>query len=132
MERKSDEKKMSPVSLLSPQILRRSILTYLLSVLVVLALCFIFGKWSTEGIAAGFWYGSLALVLFGVFILGGNTLPAQLSKLSLPRYAVSSAQPREQIKSHTSSSVEAAVNLLFACLFSGALLCITGLLIKSL
>jgi len=82
MKPKGTDKQVPPSPILT-QIIRKCLINYLVSAVTVLAICFIFGWRSLENIGTGFIYGSLVLALFGVLILAGNTVPAQLS---LPKY----------------------------------------------
>ena len=84
MKPEANDKKASPSSTNLHQIIRKIFILYLISAVSVLAICFIFGWRSLENIGTGFMYGSLGLALFGALLLAGNTVPAQLSKLSLP------------------------------------------------
>ena len=83
MNQKADDKKVLPASSKLPLVIRRILIGYLISSAAVLAVCIIFGLRSLENIGAGFTYGALGMALFGALLLGGNTVPAQLSKLSL-------------------------------------------------
>ena len=91
MKPKATDKKVSTSSPNLPQIMRKILIVYLISAVTVLAICLIFGWRSLENIGTGFIYGSLGLALFGALLLAGNTVPAQLSKLSLP-----SVRPQEE------------------------------------
>ena len=113
------------------QTIRKSILVYLLSAVIVLAICYIFGWRSTENIGTGFIYGSFGLVLFGALILAGNTVPAQLSKLSIPKYAAPSLKRRQDAERDVSQIGNEGIRLFCTTLISGVLLLGTGLLIKS-
>jgi len=86
MKLKATDKKISTSSPILIQIFRKSLFMCLLFGVTVQAICFIFGWRSLENIGTGFIYGSLGLALFGALMLAGNTAPAQLSKLSLPKY----------------------------------------------
>ena len=83
MKPKANGKKESLSSPHLSQTIRNILIIYLTAAFTVLAICFIFGWQSLENIGTGFIYGSLGLALFGALLLAGNTVPAQLSKLSL-------------------------------------------------
>jgi hypothetical protein len=93
----------------------------------VLAICLIFGWRSLENIGTGFIYGSLGLALFGALLLAGNTVPAQLSKLSLPF-----VRPQEEYESDGSSSKDEGRRFFFTTLICGVFLFVTGLILKML
>ena len=112
------------------QIMRRSIILYLLSAITVPVICFIFGWRSLENIGTGFIYASLCLVIFGIMIFGGNTVPAQLSRLSLPKYKPPSPEHHRDPVNDGSASEDKATRFLITSLISGAFLLVTGLFIK--
>ena len=72
-------------------------------------------------------YGSLGLVLFGALILAGNTVPAQLSKLSLP-----SIRPQEEYENDVTSFRDEGKRFFFTTLIWGVFLLVTGLILKML
>ena len=129
MKPKAIDKKVSPSSSTSTQIIRKSLIIYLLIGSVT---CFIFGWRSLENIGTGFLYGSLVLALFGVLTFAGNTVPAQLSKLSLPKYNPPSLKRHQEAESDGSPSGDEGVRFFFATLISGAFLFVTGLFLKML
>ena len=97
--------------------MRKFLIVYLISAFTVLAICFIFGWRSLENIGTGFIYGSLGLALFGALLFAGNTVPAQLSKLSLPF-----VRPQEEYESDGSSSKDEGRRFFFTTLICGAFL----------
>ena len=64
-------------------------------------------------LGTGFMYGSLGLVLFGALILAGNTVPAQLSKLSLP-----SVRRHQEFENDGSPSTDEGRRFFFTALIS--------------
>ena len=127
MKPKATDKKVSTSSPNLPQIMRKILLVYLISAVAVLAICLIFGWQSLENIGTGFIYGSLGLALFGALLLAGNTVPAQLSILSLPF-----VRPQEEYESDGSSSKDEGRRFFFTTLICGAFLFVTGLILKML
>jgi len=127
MKPKANDKKASPFSENLPQIIRNLLLIYLVSAVTVLVICFIFGWRSSENIGTGFISGSLCVALFGALLLAGNTVPAQLSKLSLP-----SVKGQEKYESDDSPSKDEAGRFFLTTLICGAFLFVTGLFLKML
>ena len=125
MKPKANDKKVSPSSPNMPQIVRKILIVYLISAVIVLVICFIFGWRSIENIGTGFIYGSLGLALFGALLLAGNTVPAQLSKLSLP-----SVRRHQENESDASPSKDEGKRFFFTTLICGAFLFVTGLILK--
>ena len=125
MKPKANGKKLSPSLPNLPQIILKILVIYLISAVAVLAICFIFGWRSLENIGTGFIYGSLGLSLFGALLMAGNTVPAQLSKLSLP-----SVRPQEEYESDGSSPKDEGRRFFFTTLICGAFLFVTGLILK--
>ncbi len=127
MKPKANGKKVSPSLPNLPQIIRKILVIYLISAVAVLAICFIFGWRSLENIGTGFIYGSLGLALFGALLLAGNTVPAQLSKLSLP-----SVRRHQEYESDGSPSTDEGRRFFITTLICGAFLFVTGLILKML
>jgi hypothetical protein len=127
MKPKANDKKVSPSLPNLPQIVTKILVVYLISAVIVLAICFIFGWRSIENIGTGFIYGSLGLALFGALLLAGNTVPAQLSKLSLP-----SVGRHQENESDGSPSKDEGKRFFFTTLICGAFLFVTGLILKLL
>jgi hypothetical protein len=103
---------------------------YLLFAVTVPAICFIFGWRSLDRIGTGFIYSSLVLVLFGALTLAANTVPAQLSRLSLPKYKrrfLKRIYKSERADSQTGADGK---NFFFTTLICAALLLVTGLFLK--
>jgi hypothetical protein len=123
---------VSPSSPILTQIFRKGLIIYLIAVVVVPVICFIFGWRSLENIGTGFIYGSLGLALCGTLIFAGNTVPAQLSKLSLPRYTAPSPSPHHGAATDDSLSKDRGIKFLFTTLICGAFLFATGLFLKML
>ena len=132
MKPKATDKKVSPSSPILTQMIRKSLFIYLLSAVAVPAICFIFGWRSLEDIGTGFIYGSLGLALFGALTLAGNTVPAQLSKLSLPKYIPPSHKRHQEAESDGSPSIDGRISFLFTTLMAGVFLFVTGLFLKML
>ena len=107
------------------QILRKILVVYFISTAILLVVCFIFGWRSIENIGTGLIYGSLGLALFGALLLAGNTVPAQLSKLSLPPVRL-----QEEYESDGSPSKDEGKRFFFTALICGAFLFVTGLILK--
>ena len=125
MKPKANDKKESPSSPNLPQIVGKILIVYLISAVIVLVICFIFGWRSIENNGTGFIYGSLGLALFGALLLAGNTVPAQLSKLSLP-----SVRRHQENESDGSPSKDEGKRFFFTTLICGAFLFVTGLILK--
>ena len=106
------------------QIIRKILIVYFMSAAIVLVICFIFGWRSTENIGTGFIYGSLGLTLFGALLLAGNTVPAQLSKLSLPAVRL-----QEENQNDGTSSEDEGRRFFFTTLICGVFLFVTGLIL---
>ena len=70
-------------------------------------------------------YGSLGLALFGALLLAGNTVPAQLAKLSLP-----SVRRHQESDSDGSPSIDEGIRFFFLTLICGVFLFVTGLFLK--
>ena len=107
------------------QIMRKILIVTFISAAIVLVICFIFGWRSLQHIGTGFIYSSLGLALFGALLLAGNTVPAQLSKLSLP-----SVRPKEEYENDGISSKDEGKRFFFMTLICGAFLFVTGLILK--
>jgi len=105
--------------------MRKILIACFISASIVLVICFIFGWRSIEKIGTGFIYGSLGLELFGVFLLAGNAVPAQLSKLSLP-----SVGPQEEYENDGTSNKDEGRRSFFTTLICGVFLFVTGLILK--
>ncbi|MEX1346469.1 MAG: hypothetical protein AB1Z31_01955 [Desulfobacterales bacterium] len=127
MKPKANGKKLSPSLPNLPQIILKILVIYLISAVAVLAICFIFGWRSLENIGTGFIYGSLGLSLFGALLMAGNTVPAQLSKLSLP-----SVRRHQEYDSDGSPSTDEGRRFFITTLICGAFLFVTGLILKML
>ena len=125
MKPKANDKKGSPSWPNLPQIMRKILFVYLISAVTVLFICFIFGWRSIENIGTGFICGSLLLALFGALLLGGNTVPAQLSKLSLP-----SVRCQKEYESDGSPPKDEGKRFFFTTLRCGVFLFVTGLILK--
>ena len=125
MKTKASDKKVSSSSPIVIQIIRKSLIIYPLSAVIVLAICFIFGWRSLENIGTAFIYGSLGLALFGALLFAGNTMPDQLSKLSLP-----SVRCLQESESDDSLSIDAGKRFFLMTLICGAFLFVTGLFLK--
>jgi hypothetical protein len=127
MKPKANDKIVSPSSTNLSQIIRKIFTVYLISAVTILVICFIFGWRSLENIGTVFMYGSLGLALFGTLLLAGNTVPYQLSKLSLP-----SARCNEEHESDGSPSKDEGRRFFLMTLICGLFLFVTGLFIKML
>ena len=132
MKLKTRGKKVSTYSPMLKQIIGKILICYLISAVAVLAICLIFGWRTLEGIGTVFMYGSLVLVLFGALILAGNTVPAQLSQLSLPKYIVPSHRRHQETADEYPPYNKGGAKFFFTTLLCGAFLFITGLILKIL
>ena len=120
-------------SVISPslmQFIRKTIFIYVIFAVVLPISCIILGWRSLDNIGAGFIYGSLCLLLFGTLTLFGNTVPAQLSKLSLPKYNPPSTEPHKKTEIDGTVNSNHGKELFFTSLICGALLFVTGLILK--
>lgn len=125
MKPKATPRKVSTSSQNLAHIMRKILIFYFISAAIVLVICFIFGWRSIENIGNGLIYGALGLALFGALFLAGNTVPAQLSKLSLP-----SVGPQEKYENDGTTSKDEGRRFFFATLICGAFLLVTGLILK--
>jgi hypothetical protein len=132
MKPKATDKKVSPSSPILTQTIRKSLIIYLLSAVTLPAICFIFGWRSLEKIGTGFIYGSLVLTLSGALILTGNTVQAQLSQLSLPKYIAPSLRRHQEAESDGITSIGGGIIFFFTTLICGAFLFVTGFVLKML
>ncbi len=130
MKPKASDKKVSSSSPILTQTIRKSLIIYLLSAVTVPVICFVFGWRSLDNIGTGFIYGSLGLTLFGVLTLFGNTVPAQLSKLSLPKYNPPSTEPHKETEIDGSVTSNHGKELFLTSLICGAFLFVTGLILR--
>jgi hypothetical protein len=127
MKPKATAQKISTSSQNLAQIMRKILIVYFISAAIVLVICFVFGWRSIENIGTGFIYGSLGLALFGVLLLAGDMVPAQLSKLSLP-----SIRPQEEYENDVTSFRDEGKRFFFTTLIWGVFLLVTGLILKML
>ena len=100
---------------------------YLLGTAAVLVVGYIFGLRSLEKYGTGFLYGGLFMVVFGLFMAGGNSLPFQLP--GTRRAAGESGMKREDTGDGTGAARRGAAFFL-ATLVAGILLGITGFLLR--
>lgn len=131
-ETKAKDRHSSSSIRIPANVVRNSLVIYLISVVVLPIICLLFGFKTLGGIGTGLMYGSLCFVLFGILTSAGNTVPAQLSKLSLPKYKASTAIRHEGAAGNRLQSGNEGKYLLFTSLISGVSLFVTGLLIKLL
>ena len=124
-----DQKSITSPNLI--QFIRKSIFIYIIFAVALPIFCIILGWRTLDNIGTGFIYGSLCLVLFGTLTLFGNTVPAQLSKLSLPKYSPTSTEPRKETKIDGSVRTNRGKELFLASLICGALLFVTGLILRT-
>jgi hypothetical protein len=127
MKSQATAQKVSTSSQNLVQIMRKILIVYFISAAIILVICFIFGWRSMENIGTGFIYGSLGLALFGALLLAGDTVPAQLSKLSLP-----SVRLQEEYENDSTSAKDEGKRFFFTTLICGAFLFVTGLFLKML
>jgi hypothetical protein len=132
MKPKATDRSVSSFSSSLTQLIGKSFIIYLLSAVAVPVMCFIFGWRSLDTIGSGFIYGSLGLALFGAAIFLVNTMPARLSRLSLPKYNVPSQQRHQEAESDGPAPRLAGIGFFFTTLICGALLFLTGLFLKML
>jgi len=130
MKSKAIDKKVSPSSPTLTQVIRKSFIIYLISVVTLPVICFIFGFQTLDNIGTGLMYGSLCFVLFGVLTFAGNTVPAQLSKLSLPKYNAPSVNRHQEAKSGKSPTRDEVIRFFLITLICAAFLLITGFFLK--
>ena len=123
----TDQKSITSKS--SIQLIRKSLLFYIIVAAALPIFCMVLGWRTVETIGAGFIYGSLCLMLFGTLTLFGNRVPAQLSKLSLPKYSPPSTEPPKETKFDRSPTSHRGIELFLTSLICGALLLLTGLIL---
>jgi len=122
-------------SITSPRLIqyvRKSIFIYVIFAFALPIFCIILGWRTLDNIGTGFIYGSLCLVLFGTLTLFGNTVPAQLSKLSLPKYSPPSTKPYKETERDRTATINHGKELFFTSLICGALLFGTGFILRML
>jgi hypothetical protein len=124
----SDKKSIAPPNLIL--LIQKSIFFYIIFAFILPIFCIILGWRTVDNIGAGFFYGSLCLILFGTLTLFGNTIPSQLSKLSLPKYSPPSNKPHKEIKFDGSEPSNRGKELFLTSLICGALLFVTGLSLR--
>ena len=112
------------------QLIRKSIFIYIIFAVALPIFCIILGWRTLDNIGTGFIYGSLCLMLFGTLTLFGNTVPAQLSKLSLPKYSPPSTEPHKKTEIDGSVTSNRGKELFLTSLICGALLFVTGLILR--
>jgi hypothetical protein len=112
------------------QVIRKILLIYLISVVILPVICLVFGFQTLDSIGTGFMFGSLCFLLFGALTLAGNTVPAQLSKLSLPKYSPPSIEPHKETEIDASVTSNRGKELFLTSLICGALLFATGLILR--
>ena len=125
----TDQKSITSQS--SIQLIRKSILIYIIFAISLPVFFIILGWRTSYNIGNGFIYGSLFWALCGILTLFGNTLPAQLSKLSLSKYKPPSTEPHKEIKIDESVPTNRGKELFLASLICGALLFVIGLILKT-
>jgi hypothetical protein len=123
-----DEKSVAPANLI--QFIRESIFIYVIFAVSLPIFCIILGWRTSDEIGTGFIIGSLCMSIFGTLILFGNTVLAQLSKRSLPKYSPPSAKPYKEAEIDGPLTSKLRINLFLISLFCGALLLVTGLILK--
>lgn len=123
-----DQKSVASPNLI--QFIRKNLFIYVIFAVALPIFCIILGWRTLDEIGSGFIYGSLCLLLFGTLTLFGNTVPAQLSKLSLPKYNPPSAEPHRETEIDGLVTSNLGKGLFFTSLICGALLFVTGLLLK--
>ena len=126
----TDQKSITSKS--SIQLIRKSILFYIIVAAALSIFCIVLGWRTVENIGTGFIYGSLCLMLFGTLTLFGNRVPDQLSKLSLPKYSPPSTEPPKEKKVDGSPTSHRGIELFLTSLICGALLFLTGLILRML
>ena len=111
------------------QFVWKSIFIYVIFAVALPIFCIILGWRTLDHIGTGYIYGSLCLVLFGTLTLFGNTVPAQLSKRSLPKYSPPSTEPHEETEIDGPATSNRGKELFLTTLVCGALLFTTGLIL---
>lgn len=104
-------------------------IAYILTGFLALTVCFSLGWRTYENYGMGFVYGSIALVLFGGLIVVGNSTRTELPG---PNYFIPTRREHhESVSEHFQMRNEGLLFFLVT-LISGALLFVTGFLIKKL
>jgi hypothetical protein len=65
-------------------------------------------------------------------ILAGNTVPAQIARLSIPKYNAPSLSRHQKLKGDGPEAKDRGIRFFLATLVSGAFLFATGLFLKML
>jgi hypothetical protein len=124
-----DQKLVAAANLI--QFIRKNLFIYVIFAVALPIFCIILGWRTLDDIGSGFIYGSLCLLLFGTLTLFGNTVPAQLSKLSLPKYNSPSAEPHRETEIDGLVKINLGKGLFLTSLICGALLFVTGIILKA-
>jgi hypothetical protein len=132
MKLRATDNEISNSSLTPNRLVRKSLIIYLPLVVIVPIICFILGRRSLDNIGSGFIYGSVGLVLFGALTFAANTVPAQLSRLSLPKYKRPSFKRLQEGEGGDSQTIAEGKIFLFATVICGVLLLVTGFFLKIL
>ena len=132
MKPNATDNDISNSSLILIRLVRKSLLVYLPSAVAVPVICFIFGWRSLDRIGTGYIYGSLGMVLLGALIFAANTVPAQLSRLSLPKYKRTSFKRLQKAESDDSQTGTEGRIFFLTTFICGAFLLVTGLFLKML
>lgn len=108
-------------------IIRKGFIAYLIVAVIVCVYCYLLGWREMEDIGTGFLFGGMILVIIGVFMLAGNTLPIQLSNSNKP--AAEHKQNKENTDKNEGSAVK-GLKLFLVTLVGGLLLGATGIFVK--
>lgn len=125
----ADKNNTSSLSTLS-QLIRIQVIICLISAATILIICVIFGWRSSENIGSGFIYGSLCLGLCSVLTFAGNTVPAQLSQLSLPKYKTTTNRRRTKKENDDVHTRDERIRLFLMILICSAFLFATGIIMQ--
>jgi hypothetical protein len=112
------------------QLIRKSILIYIIFAFALPIFCITLGWRTVDNIGTGFIYAFLCLMLSATLTLFGNSVSAQLSKLSLPKYSPPQTEAHEKTKIDGSAPSNRGKELFLTSLICGALLFVTGLILR--
>jgi|GEM_PF-918688 len=107
----------------------RGFILYLITTVLIAAICYLLGWWTIGYVASAYLYGALFLTIFGLCMVAGNLMPLQLSHA---RDVTSKNRPARDIPSDKTEPAPKGVSLLATTLVGAALLALTGGLLKIL
>ena len=111
----------------SKRLLCRGFILYLVSAVLIPAVCYVFGWRTLQNLGAGYLYGAVFLVIFGLCMVAGNLMPLQLSNV---KDVTLKSEPVRYTPLDKTGPAPKGVMLLTTTLIGAALLGLTGGFIK--